>query len=57
MNDNYNLYSIDNDSCPENDAIIYQKMYSNCEYYEGFELYLGHGCIRCSYYQRINKQK
>ena len=51
MNENYNLYSMDADSCPDTDAIIAQGMCTGCMYYKGFEMYNGQRCIRCAYYQ------
>lgn len=45
-----NLYAINSNYCPDNDAIIYQGMCADCTYYQGFELYNGQPCIRCSYY-------
>jgi hypothetical protein len=46
----YNLYAIDANTCPENDEPIIDKQCSGCEFYKGFELYNGQRCIKCSDY-------
>lgn len=48
----YNSYVIDKDYCPDQDCIIYRKTCDNCQYYCGFEMYLGQPCIRCSFYKQ-----
>ena len=46
----YNLYAIDANTCPETDEPIIDKQCSGCKFYNGFELYNGQRCIKCSAY-------
>lgn len=50
-NQKYNLLKIDADGCPETDEpIIKDQCTEACRFYEGFQLYNGLSCIKCSAY-------
>lgn len=55
--DNSELLAMDMDECPAEEAVIYQGMCSGCEYYNGFELFKGLRCIKCSYFSNTSKEK
>ncbi len=48
-NSNILLLVIDKDTCPIQDNVIMKQQCSNCKHYNGFKIYNGHQCIRCSY--------
>lgn len=43
------LYALNRDSCPKNDAILYQGSCKNCSYYKRFEVIDGIQCVECSF--------
>ena len=51
----YILLAMNKDYCPDNDAIIYQNMCGQCPHYRGFELYNAQPCIKCSFYEDLEK--
>lgn len=46
----YSIYAIGANTCPETDEPIIDKQCSGCNFYKGFELYNGQRCIKCSAY-------
>lgn len=46
----YLLYAIDANCCPEDDNIIMKGQCNGCKYYKGFELYNGQPSIKCSFF-------
>ncbi len=54
---NTELLAMDKDECPDNDAVIYRDMCTGCKHYQGFELYKGLPCIKCSYYSDVSNSE
>lgn len=49
MDKNSQLYAINKDLCPDNDAIIMKELCRDCKHYKGFDMYFGQPCIYCSF--------
>lgn len=55
--DNYHLFVMDKDYCPDNDSIIYRNACDNCDHYNGFQLENGERCIKCSFYEDLERKQ
>ena len=47
----YDLWVINMDNCPDDDAVIMQDHCVGCRYYHGFKLERGLPCVICSFYE------
>lgn len=54
--DSYHLFVMDKDYCPDNDSIIYRNACDNCDHYNGFQLENGERCIKCSFYEDLERK-
>lgn len=48
-----NLYAMNMDNCPDNDAIIDRAMCAGCPHYKGVQVENALPCVRCAYYSQF----
>lgn len=50
MSDEFNVYALNTDMCPESDVVLTNTTCSGCQFYKGFQMINGFPCINCGYY-------
>ena len=48
----YDLWVVDKDECPDDEAVIMKDHCVGCQCYEGFKMVDGQPCVACSFYER-----